>query len=94
MIESRSHKRDVDAFIKHIDHLKKIVGIDHIGLASDAYLNGWAEDSRHFACAELAAPDRWKTVAKGLADKGYSTQDIQKILGLNWARVFKAILPP
>ena len=46
------------------------------------------------ACPELAAPDRWKTVAKALADQGYSEQDIQKILGLNWVRAFKAILPP
>ena len=71
-----------------------LVGIDHIGLASDAYLNGWDPSSNHYACPELAAPDRWKTVAKALADQGYSAEDIQKILGLNWARAFKAILPP
>lgn len=94
MFETSSGKRDVNAFVKHIDHLRKVVGIDHIGLASDALLNGWPADSRHFACPELAAPDRWKTVASALAAKGYKTEDIQKILGLNWVRVFKAILPP
>ncbi|MFN0079964.1 MAG: dipeptidase [Prosthecobacter sp.] len=94
MIEDASGKRDVDAFVKHIEHLRRQVGIDHIGLASDAYLNGWATGSNHYACPELAAPDRWKTVAKALAAKGYKTEDIQKILGLNWVRAFKAILPP
>jgi membrane dipeptidase len=94
MIADPSGKKDVAAFIKHIDHLKNVVGIDHIGLASDAFLNGWAPDSNHYACPELAAPDRWKTVAKALAEKGYSAEDIQKILGLNWVRAFKAILPP
>lgn len=94
MIADPSGKKDVAAFVKHIDHLRNVVGIDHIGLASDAFLNGWGTASNHYACPELAAPDRWKTVARALADQGYPEQDIQKILGLNWVRVFKAILPP
>ena len=95
MIEdSATGKKDVNALVKHIEHLRRLVGIDHIGLASDAFLNGWPSDSQHYACPELAAPDRWKNVAKALTAKGYKAEDIQKILGLNWVRAFKAILPP
>lgn len=95
MIEGkRSGKRDVDAFIEHVDHLRKLVGIDHIGLSSDGYLNGWPADSSHYSGPELSAPDRWRTVAQALMDKGYKTEEIKKILGLNWVRAYKAILPP
>lgn len=95
MIEdSATGRKDVNAMVKHIEHLRRLVGIDRIGLASVAFLNGWLAESRHYSCPELAAPDRWKVVAKALAAKGYKTEDIQKIIGLNWVRAFNAILPP
>jgi membrane dipeptidase len=31
-------------------------------------------------------------VTRGLVARGYSDQDIQKILGENWLRVFKKVL--
>jgi membrane dipeptidase len=41
---------------------------------------------------ELDKPDRYKTVAKILDKRGYSTGDIEKILGLNWIRYYRDIL--
>jgi len=41
---------------------------------------------------ELDKPDRYLQVAKILDKRGYSTGDIEKILGLNWLRYFKETL--
>ncbi len=41
---------------------------------------------------ELERPDRYLSVAKVLDQRGYSTGDIEKILGLNWLRYFKETL--
>ncbi len=41
---------------------------------------------------ELDKPDRYLQVAKVLDKRGYSTGDIEKILGLNWLRYFKDTL--
>lgn len=41
---------------------------------------------------ELDKPDRYLQVAKVLDKRGYSTGDIEKILGLNWLRYFKETL--
>lgn len=38
---------------------------------------------------ELDQPNRYKTVARLLDKRGYSTGDIEKILGLNWLRYYR-----
>jgi len=43
---------------------------------------------------ELDKPDRYLQVAKVLDKRGYSTGDIEKILGLNWMRLFHETLKP
>ncbi|MFT2089789.1 dipeptidase [Paraglaciecola sp. 2405UD69-4] len=41
---------------------------------------------------ELDAPERFLNVAKALDRRGYSTGDIEKILGLNWIRYYDEVL--
>jgi hypothetical protein len=60
---------------------------------SDAHLDGWEADSRHFADADPAAFDRWFRVARELRRRGYSPEDLAKILGDNFVRVFDRVLP-
>lgn len=43
---------------------------------------------------ELDKPDRFLQVAKVLDKRGFSTGDIEKILGLNWLRFYKETLNP
>jgi membrane dipeptidase len=40
---------------------------------------------------ELDEPKRFRNVAHGLAGRGYSSGDIEKILGQNWLRYFREI---
>ncbi|MEK9614092.1 MAG: membrane dipeptidase [Flavobacteriaceae bacterium] len=41
---------------------------------------------------ELDQAERYLNVAKGLDKRGYRTEEIEKILGLNWIRLYKSIL--
>lgn len=43
---------------------------------------------------ELDTPDRYRHVARVLDKRGFSTGDIEKILGLNWLQFFKETLKP
>jgi membrane dipeptidase len=43
---------------------------------------------------ELDTPDRYRHVARLLDKRGFSTGDIEKILGRNWLRYFKDTLKP
>ena len=39
----------------------------------------------------LDKPDRFRNVAQALADRGYASSDIERILGRNWVRYFRDI---
>ena len=43
---------------------------------------------------EVNGPQRYRVIAEGLHKRGYSTGDIEKILGLNLLRVYKQVLKP
>ena len=43
---------------------------------------------------ELDTPDRYRHVARLLDKRGFSTRDIEKILGQNWLRYFRETLKP
>ncbi|MDF1810849.1 MAG: membrane dipeptidase [Verrucomicrobiales bacterium] len=95
MIENPKTKtRSIQDFGDHLDYLKNLIGIDHIAVSSDTWVNGWPEKSDHFACKELSDPARWKHVAAELVRRGYTEEDLRKIFSLNWLRVFREVLEP
>ena len=68
--------------IDHIDHIAKIAGVDHVGLGSD--FDGVAGATPHGIDSAADLPK----ITQGLLDRGYSEEDIRKILGGNVLRVF------
>lgn len=70
------------SLIDHIDHISKIAGIDHVGLGSDFDGVSGATPEGIDSAADLPK------ITQALLDRGYSTEDIKKILGGNLLRVF------
>src|SRR3984957_16780592 len=68
--------------IDHIDHIAKVAGIDHVGLGSDFDGVSGATPMGMDSAADLPK------ITQALLDRGYSAQDIHKILGGNLLRVF------
>ena len=60
----------MEDMIAHIEYLVSLVGIDHVGVALDAWVDGWEQSSVHYADAALAAPDRWVRLAARLYARG------------------------
>lgn len=87
-------RADLEDFVAHLEHVIAVVGIDHVGIASDAHLDGWPAGSRHYADVRLASFDRWRVLAKILRRRGHSPAAIRKIFGGNFVRVYDAVLPP
>jgi membrane dipeptidase len=68
-----------ERIVEHIDHVVKLVGADHVGLGSDfdgATMPDGMED-----CSKLPK------ITEALLRRGYSEDDIRKILGGNTLRV-------
>jgi membrane dipeptidase len=72
-----------EQIIAHIDHAVKVAGADHVGLGSD--FDG--------ATMPIGLEDVSKLpkISEALLKKGYSDQDVEKILGGNILRVMEAV---
>jgi membrane dipeptidase len=116
----------VEDFIRHIDYVVRLVGVDHVGLgldiaeeyyysaedilrkrrllptltssilqnAEDEFLRSGKPKVRHDALYVppwLQRMSDFPIIVKGLKDAGYSEQDIDKILGENFLRVFEEV---
>lgn len=69
------------SLIDQIDHVAKVAGIDHVGLGSDFDGVAGATPQGIDSAADLPK------ITQALLDRGYSAQDIHKILGGNTLRV-------
>jgi membrane dipeptidase len=66
----------------HIDHIRKIAGIDHVGIGSDF-------DGYRGACVGLEDVSCYPALLAELLRRGYTKSDIEKVAGLNLLRVFR-----
>jgi membrane dipeptidase len=73
------------SLIDHIDHVAKVAGIDHVGLGSDFDGVSGATPQGIDSAADLPK------ITQALLDRGYSADDIRKILGGNLMRVFREV---
>ncbi len=73
------------SLIDHIDHIAKVAGVDHVGLGSDFDGVSGATPLGIDSAADLP------NITQALLDRGYSADDIRKILGGNILRVFRQV---
>lgn len=101
-ITDKTDRPSVDDVLAHLEHIVDVAGIDHVGVGTDYFhdsgyrlnveLGNWSAD-------EYPAPpwhyplDGTNTVelAAGLSRRNYTGEDIAKVLGGNFMRVFSAV---
>jgi membrane dipeptidase len=66
----------------HIDHLRRVAGIDHVGIGSDF-------DGIEVVPEGLEDVSTYPKLTAELLRRGWSDEDIRKLLGLNVLRVMK-----
>jgi membrane dipeptidase len=72
------------AIADHIDHAVRVAGIDHVGLGSDF-------DGIDSAPKGMEDVSKLPDLVRELARRGYSEQDLKKILGGNLLRVMRQV---
>jgi membrane dipeptidase len=68
----------------HIDHIRKVAGIDHIGLGGDF-------DGITSVVVGLEDVSTYPALSAELLKRGYSDDDVKKIVGLNVLRVMRQV---
>jgi membrane dipeptidase len=77
-------KVTVKAVLRHIDHIAKVAGPDHVGLGSDF------DGISGMVPAGMEDVSKFPELVRGLIGLGYSDTDIRKIMGENLLRVMRA----
>jgi membrane dipeptidase len=72
--------------IDHIVHIARVAGIDHVGIGSDF------DGVSGLLPAGMDDVTRLPLIAHALLDRGYSEQDVRKVLGGNMLRVMDRVL--
>jgi membrane dipeptidase len=74
----------MDDLVRNIDYVKKLVGIDHVGIGSDlrgmsSYTSGFGEDAN------------FQAIAEALLAHGFSDGETGKVMGGNFFRVWQEV---
>jgi len=75
----------LDETLDHFDYIRDLVGIDHIGIGSDFDGVG---DSLPIGLKDVS---QYPNLVRGLLERGYSDDDVRKILGGNLLRVWRDV---
>jgi membrane dipeptidase len=71
----------LDVLLNHVDHIVKLIGINHVGLGSDF-------DGIESMPKELNGVEDFPKITEALLKRGYTKKEVRKILGENFLRVF------
>ena len=109
----RGVKPTLEDFLDHIEYIKRLVGIDYVGLGLDFVekfqenkpistkpkflawrtrrpdIFGAPEDFENTYVEGIESVSKLLNITRGLVARGYSDEEIQKVLGKNFLRVFK-----
>ena len=94
----------IDRYVDHIEHVINLIGIDGVGIGFDFceyLLQQLPEKVQTELAAKLTTPhfipdltnhSHARNLTRKLIERGFSDEEIEKILRGNWMRIFKEVL--
>jgi len=77
-------KPSIEDLVDHIDHAVKIAGVDHVGLGADMYPRTPSPEG-------IRGVQDYPNITRTLKKRGYSDEDVKKIMGGNFLRIWKRV---
>jgi membrane dipeptidase len=100
-------KPSLEHLLDHIDYVVRLVGVDHVGIGTDMFTGKTINEFVNYDYDLTVYPDwpwpvpvdfedmtKWPNLTRGLIIRGYSDEDILKILGGNFLRVLDTVTKP
>src|SRR5437773_7193465 len=104
LVSTREKESTMDRYIDHIQHVADLIGIDGVGIGFDFFefiYRQWPESRQKELAAKFTTPhfipelrnhSHARNLTRRLIDRGFSGDQIEKILRENWMRIFKEVL--
>src|SRR6266480_647446 len=104
LVSPSEEESTLDRYIDHVEHIANLIGIDGVGIGFDFFefiYCQWPESRQKELVAKFTAPhfipdlrnhSHARNLTRSLIERGFSDEQIEKILRGNWMRIFKAVL--
>jgi len=104
LVSPKEEESTLDRYIDHIEHITSLIGIDGVGIGFDFFefiYRQWPEARRKELAAKFTNPhfipdltnhSHARNLTRRLIERGFTDEQIEKILRENWMRIFKELL--
>ena len=104
LVSPRQETSTLDCYVDHIQHMASLIGIDCVGIGFDFFefiYRQWPESKKKWMAEKLTTPhfipdltnhSHARNLTRKLIERGFSDDDIERLLRGNWLRVFKELL--
>jgi membrane dipeptidase len=101
LVSPQKEESTLDCYIDHIEHVADLIGIDGVGIGFDFFefiYRQWPESAKKDLAAKFTTPhfipnlanhSHTRNLTRRLIERGFSDEDIEKILRGNWMRIFE-----
>jgi membrane dipeptidase len=91
-VSGETERATVDDLVRHVDHIAELVGVDHVGLGPDFVKVEVVGLGPVHYIEGIEDVSKLPLVTEALVARGYCHEDIRKILGENFLRVFRRVI--
>ena len=104
LVSPKQETSTLDCYVDHIQHMASLIGIDCVGIGFDFFefiYRQWPESKKKWMAEKLTTPhfipdltnhSHARNLTRKLIERGFSDDDIERLLRGNWLRVFKELL--
>src|SRR5467141_3829220 len=104
LVSPREDESTMDRYIDHIEYIANLIGIDGVGIGFDFFefiYREWPESRQKELAAKFTKPHfipdlrnhaHARNLSRRLIERGFSDDQIEKILRGNWLRIFEELL--
>ena len=104
LVSPRKEEATLDRYVDHIEHVAGLIGIDCVGIGFDFFeflYRQWPESEQQELAAKFTKPhfipdltnhSHARNLTRKLIERGFSDEQIEKILFGNWMRIFAQLL--
>jgi membrane dipeptidase len=104
---STAKRQGILDLLNHVDYVVKLAGVDHVAIGLDICFDDHVAFHRKLLGKMLKrtgqqlnaeymegieSPEEWPNITRGLVSRGYSDQEIEKIIGGNALRIIERVI--
>jgi membrane dipeptidase len=104
LVSPRKEESTMDRYVDHIEHIANLIGIEGVGIGFDFFefiYRQWPESKQKELAEKFTTPhfipdlrnhSDARNLTRKLIERGFSDEQIEKILRENWMRIFETWL--